>query len=87
MRERMSLGCNEDKFMRKKSKKKTVKTKVKMWVQMTMLHMLQVLHKLHKEKRCVGFVVEIIWPMFVHTKTRSLGISGKKIPWNHTIHF
>ena len=30
MRERMSLACNEDKFMSKKNREKTVKTKVKM---------------------------------------------------------
>ena len=86
MRERMSIACNEDRFM-KKIRKKKIRTRIKMEAQMTMLHMLQALHRLHKERRCVGFVVEIIWPMFVHTKTKSLGISGTKIPWNHTIHF
>ena len=36
MRERMSIACNQDKFLKKKNKKKTVRTKVKMQVQVTM---------------------------------------------------
>ena len=58
-----------------------------MQVQVTMWHMHQVLHKLHKERRCAGFVLEIIWPMFVHTEIKFPVINGTIIPWSHTIHF
>ena len=78
MRKRMSITCNEERFMKKKNR---------MQVQVTMWHMHQALHKLHKERRCVGFVVEIIWPMFVHTEIKFPVINGTKIPWSHTIHF
>ena len=36
MHERMSIACNEDRFMKKKNKEKTVKTKIKMQVQVRM---------------------------------------------------
>ena len=61
MQERMSIACNEDKFLKKKkSNDKNNKDKGKIQIQMTMWHMLQVLHKLRKERKYVGFVVEII---------------------------
>ena len=79
MHERMSIACNEENFLKKKRNDKNNKDKGKDTN-------LQVLHMLYKERKYVGFVVEIIWPMFVHIEIKSPVTNGIRIPWSHIIH-
>ena len=70
MRERMSIACNEDKFMKKKNKENDSKDKSKDASSSENVIYASSFAQVSQERRCAGFVVEIIWPMFVHTEIK-----------------
>ena len=81
----MSIACNEEKFLKKKNNDKNNKDKGKDTSSNDNVAYVSSFAQVAQGKHA-GFVVEIIWPMFVHIEIKSSVINGTRIPWSHIIH-